>query len=67
MPKKLIVNVQTGEVQELELAGDELAAYEASLIVQANTPASPPELSLAEIVAQLQAEIVELKTRGTTP
>jgi hypothetical protein len=67
MPKKLIVNVQTGEVQELELAGDELAAYETSLIVQANTPASLPELSLAEIVAQLQAEIVELKTRRTTP
>lgn len=65
MPTKLIVNVQTGEVQELELDGDELSAYEASLIIQANTPAPTPELSLAEIVTQLQSEIAELKTRST--
>ena len=34
-PTKIIVNVQTGEVQEVELIGEELVAYEASLAAQA--------------------------------
>jgi len=39
---KIIVNVQTGEVQEVELTGDELAAYEASLAAQAAEAAAQP-------------------------
>ena len=35
MPTRIEVNVQTGEVQEIELQGEELAAYEASLAAQA--------------------------------
>lgn len=61
MPTKIEVNVQTGEVVELELEGEELAAYEAAVLAQANEPALTPEPSLAEIVAQLQAEIAALK------
>jgi len=61
MPTKIEVNLKTGEVTEIELEGLELAAYEESLITQANTPALVPEPSLAEIVAQLQAEILALK------
>jgi len=34
MPTKIVVNVQTGEVSEVELQGEELAAYEASLAQQ---------------------------------
>ena len=41
-PTKIIVNVQTGEVQEVELTGDELAAYEASLAAQATAPVETP-------------------------
>lgn len=37
MPTRIEVNVQTGEVQEIELQGEELAAYEASLAAQAAT------------------------------
>lgn len=33
-PTKIVVNLETGEVQEIELSGDELAAYEASLAAQ---------------------------------
>jgi hypothetical protein len=64
MPTKIEVNVQTGEVVELELEGEELAAYEASLVEQANAPApAPAEPTLAEIVAQLQSEIAALKEK----
>jgi hypothetical protein len=39
-PTRIEVNVQTGEVKEIELEGEELAAYEAALAAQAegNTP-----------------------------
>lgn len=61
MPIKIEVNVQTGQVVEVELVGEELAAYQYAL---ANPPQQEaPEPSLAEIVAQLQAEIVVLKAK----
>lgn len=59
MPTKTEVNVQTGEIVTVELEGEELAAYEAALANPEPTPT--PEPSLAEIVAQLQAEIAALK------
>jgi hypothetical protein len=34
MPTRIEVNCQTGEVKEIELEGEELAAYEASLALQ---------------------------------
>lgn len=59
MPTRIEVNIQTGETTEIELTGEELAAYEAAL---ANpTPTPTPEPSLADVVAQLQAEIAALK------
>lgn len=33
-PTKLVVNVETGETQEVELSGEELDAYNASLAAQ---------------------------------
>jgi hypothetical protein len=36
MPTKIIVDLQTGEVTEVELEGEELAAYQASLAAQEN-------------------------------
>jgi hypothetical protein len=33
-PTRIEVNVQTGEVKEIELQGEELAAYEAALAAQ---------------------------------
>lgn len=38
MPTRIEVNVQTGEVKEIELEGEELAAYEAALAAQAAQP-----------------------------
>jgi len=34
MPTRIEVNCETGEVKEIELEGEELAAYEASLALQ---------------------------------
>ena len=64
MPTKIEVNVQTGEVVEFELEGEELAAYEASLVAQASAPApAPAEPTLAEIITQLQADVAPLKSQ----
>jgi hypothetical protein len=40
-PTRIEVNVQTGEVKEIELEGEELAAYEAAVVAEAEgaTPA----------------------------
>ena len=35
MPTRIEVNCETGEVKEIELEGEELAAYEESLAAQA--------------------------------
>ena len=61
MPTKIIVDLEVGTTSEVELEGEELAEYEASLAAQANAPVVTPEPTLAEIVAQLQAEIAALK------
>ena len=34
-PTKIVVNLETGDVQEVELSGEELDAYNASLAAQA--------------------------------
>jgi hypothetical protein len=36
-PTRIEVNVQTGEVKEIELEGEELAAYEAALAAEAGS------------------------------
>lgn len=41
-PTRIEVNVQTGEVKEIELEGEELAAYEAALAAEAESNTSPP-------------------------
>lgn len=37
-PTRIEVNVQTGEVKEIELEGEELTAYEAALAAEAAQP-----------------------------
>lgn len=61
MPKKIEVNVQTGEILEIELEGEELLSYEAAVLAEANAPVKTPEPTLLEMLAQLKAEIAELK------
>jgi hypothetical protein len=34
MPTRIEVNLETGEIKEIELEGEELAAYEAALAAQ---------------------------------
>lgn len=40
MPTRIEVNCETGEVKEVELEGEELAAYEAAVAAQAEGQAS---------------------------
>jgi hypothetical protein len=42
MPRKQTVNVATGEVEEVEMTGDELAAYEAQRAVLPPAPVPVP-------------------------
>jgi hypothetical protein len=42
MPTRIIVDLETGKITEVELSGDELAAYEASLAAQASQLANAP-------------------------
>jgi hypothetical protein len=50
MPTKIIVDLATGQVTEVELEGAELEAYNASLAQQAETPTvkTPAETPPAE-------------------
>lgn len=50
MSHRIEVNVQTGEIQQLELTPEELAAIPA--VVE---PEPPPPPTRAELLAQLQA------------
>ena len=52
MPTKIIVDLATGQVTEVELEGAELEAYNASLAAQAAEVVAPP----AEVPAE---QIVE--------
>jgi hypothetical protein len=61
MPTKIIVDLEAGTTTEVELEGEELAEYEASLAAQANAPAPTPEPTLAELITQLQADVAALK------
>lgn len=68
MPTKIVVDLQTNEIIEVELEGEELAAYQAALEAQAAETiieAPVPEPSLADLVAQLQLEIENLKKNQT--
>lgn len=51
MPHRLEVNVQTGEIRQIELTPEELAAIPA--VVEPEPPPPPP--TRAELLAQLQA------------
>ena len=42
MPTRIEVNLATGETTEIELVGEELATYQASLAQQAAEVATPP-------------------------
>jgi hypothetical protein len=42
-PTRIEVNVQTGEVKEIELQGEELAEYEAALATQAEGGTPPAD------------------------
>lgn len=41
-PTRIIVDLVTGTTTEVELTGEELAAYEASLAAQEQTPVETP-------------------------
>lgn len=52
MPHRLEVNVQTGEIRQIKLTPEELAAIPAVVELE---PPPPPPPTRAELLAQLQA------------
>ena len=60
---KIEVNVQTGEVTQIELTAEEVAKAQASKAIwDAEQAAKQTEPTLLEIIAQLQAKVAALAT-----
>lgn len=53
MPTKITVNCMTGETQEVEMEGEELAAHEALLAAP-----NPPLVTLEDMVAAAVAKVL---------
>ena len=58
MPHRIEVNVQTGEIQQIELTPEELAAIPA--VVEPEPPPPPTRAELLEQLQALQAQITAL-------
>lgn len=56
MPTKIVVNCATGEQEEIEMEGDELAAHAAQLATPEPELVSLKDQILAELAAELEKE-----------
>ena len=62
--ERIEVNVQTGEVQTIQLTADEVAAAEAQYAaLEAEQAANPPVVDLQSQIATLMAELNALKLK----
>jgi hypothetical protein len=60
MPTKIVANVQTGEVIEMELEGDELEAYNRSLAEQADiAEQAASQVAQADIAEQAASQVAQ--------
>jgi hypothetical protein len=65
MPSKIVVNCQTGVVEEVELTAEEIAQMEADAEAYAETKALEEEIK-AETEANIEAGKAKLKALGLT-
>lgn len=65
MTHRVIVNVETGEVTQVEYTAEEQAAHDAAVAAeQAEAAVAPnPEPTLLEIIAQLQEKVAALESK----
>jgi hypothetical protein len=65
MTHRTVVNVETGEVTQVEYTAEEQAIHDATVArQQAEAAAAPaPEPTLLEIIAELQAKVSALESR----
>jgi hypothetical protein len=65
MTHRVVVNVETGEVTQVEYTLEEQAAHDAAVVAQqAEAAAAPaPEPTLLEIIVELQAKVAALENK----
>ena len=63
MTHRIEVNVETGEVTQVEYTAEEQAAHDAAVAAQQAEPALAPTPTLLEIIADLQAKVAALEDK----
>ncbi len=63
MTHRIVANVQTGEVTQVEYTAEEQAVHDAEVAAQQATVTATPEPTLLEIIAQLQAKVAALEAK----
>jgi hypothetical protein len=65
MTHRVVVNVETGEVTQVEYTLEEQAVHDAAIVAQqAEAAAAPaPEPTLLEIIVELQAKVAALENK----
>jgi hypothetical protein len=63
MTHRIVVNIETGEVTQVEYTAEEQAAYDAAVAEQQTIVTATPEPTLLEIIAQLQAKVAALEAK----
>jgi len=64
MTHKIEVNVETGEITQIEYTAEEQAAHDAAVAAQQAVVIVTPEPTLLEIIAQLQAKVAALEAQN---
>ena len=60
---RIVVNVQTGVTSIVEYTPEEQAIHDAAVAAQQAEIVASPELTLLEIIAQLQAKVTALENK----
>jgi urease accessory protein UreH len=63
MTHRIEVNVETGEVTQVEYTPEEQVAHDAAVAAQQTVVTATPEPTLLEIIAQLQAKVAALEAK----
>jgi hypothetical protein len=63
MTHRIIVNVETGVITQVEYTAEEQAIHNAAIAAQQEETAVVPTPTLLEIIAQLQAKVAALEAK----
>ena len=63
MTHRIVVNVQTGEITQVDYTPEEQAIHDAAVAAQQAVITPTPEPTLLEIIATLQAKVTALENK----